>query len=235
MGNKRNPCPSIPQKPPWFALEWGNRTRFWGNCPIGPRTIPVENGHQIWRAGKLEHMTIRMWLCLLVAFGSFQSLRVRADDLFQLYWRGTYYVTNSTSHIIAVNFSEQTLVNQVAQNTGSDASQLVLVYRPRKRDVAVVQNNGAFVATVIQMQSTFTDVVNPTGSVIVRHALLTDQAHPTALGSFFGLELRTLNTSGGLVNDQLMGTALYANYDINAVLGAQVSTGGRIVDMTNAP
>jgi hypothetical protein len=180
-------------------------------------------------------MKKRIWLFLALALGCFQSTRVEADDLFQVFWRGTYYVTNSTGHIIAVRFTEQDLVNQAAQSTGTDSSQLVLVYRPRKRDVAAVRSNGEFVAGVIQMQSTSTEVVNPSGTVVVRHALLTDQSHPYPLGSFFGLELRTLNSSGGLLSDSLVGTVLYANTDVNAVLGGQVSTGARVADMTNAP
>ncbi|HLH53822.1 MAG TPA: hypothetical protein VKY92_09425 [Verrucomicrobiae bacterium] len=175
------------------------------------------------------------WLVLtaLVSFGA--PTWVHADDLFQLYWRTTYYTTNSTGHIVAVTFTENDFVNQVAQSTGMDASQLVLVYRPRKRDVAVVQANGAFVASVVQMQSTYTDVVNPTGSVIVRHALLTDASHSTPLGSFFGLELPTLNSSGALLNDSFLGTVLYSKPESNTVFGGQISTGGRINDTTNAP
>src|SRR5262249_14196548 len=107
------------------------------------------------------------------------------------------------------------------------------VYRPRKGDVAVVQGNGAVVASFIQLQST--DIVNPTGSVIVKHALLTDQAHDTPLGSFFGLELRTLNADGGINSANLVGTVLYSRPELNAVYGAQVTTGSRITDMTNSP
>jgi hypothetical protein len=175
------------------------------------------------------------WLFLVVAFSCLSSSAVHADDLFRLFWRGTYYTKNSSGHIVAVSFSEQDVVNQVAQSTGMDPSQLVFVYGPRKRDTAVVQNNGAFVASIMQMQDTFTDVTNPSGSVTVRHALLTDQSHNTPLGSFFGLELRTLDASGGLVGDNLVGTVLYSKSDLGSVFGAQVSTGGRVVDTTNAP
>jgi hypothetical protein len=180
-------------------------------------------------------MKKQTWLFLAVAFSCLSSNVGRADDLFRLIWRGTYYAKNSSGHIVAVSFSEQDVVNQVAQSTGMDPSQLVFVYRPRKRDTAVVQNNGAFVTSIMQMQDTFTDVTNPSGSVTVRHALLTDQNHDTPLGSFFGLELRTLNANGGLVGDSLNGTVLYSKSDLGSVFGAKVSTGGRVVDTTNAP
>ena len=180
-------------------------------------------------------MKKRAWLVAAVVFSFCASNWVRADDLFQMFWRTSYYVTNSTGHIVAVSFTEQDFVNQVAQSTGMDPSQLVLVYRPNKRDAAVVQLNGAFVASVVQMQTTFTDIVNPNGTVIVRHALLTDAAHSSPLGSFFGLELRSINGNGTLINDNFLGTVLYSKPESNAVFGGQVSTGGRVNDMTNAP
>ena len=175
------------------------------------------------------------WLRVVLVLASLQAASVRADDLFQLFWRGTYYTKNSTGHIVAVAFSEKSVINQISQSTGISAGDLVFVYRPNKRDAAVVRSNGAFVASIVQMQASYTDVVNPNGTVIVRHALLGDQNHDVALGSFFGLELRTINSSGALVNDSLIGTVLYSKSEIPGVFGAQVSTGGRIADTTNAP
>lgn len=173
-------------------------------------------------------MKNRVWLVLAVMLSYFPANWTRADDLFQLFWRGVYYTKNSTGHIVAVNFSEQDIVNQVAQSTGADPSQLVLVYRPNERDAAVVQNNGAFVASVFQMQTTFTDVTNPNGSVTVRHALLTDGTHQNPLGSFFGLEIRTLTSGGALASDSLVGTVLYSIPESDTVYGARVSTGNRL-------
>lgn len=180
-------------------------------------------------------MKMRTGLFLAVALGFLSCGTLRADDLFQLFWRVTYYTRNSSGHIVAVSFSEQDFVNQVAQNNNLDPSQLVLVYRPRKRDAAVVRTDGTFVASVMQMSSTFTDVVNPSGSVIVRHALLTDNSHSTPLGSFFGLELPTMTGGGAFANDTLEGTVLYAIPESDQVFGGQVSTGSRVVDTTNAP
>lgn len=208
---------------------------FVGDCPTGSQEQAGPKWPATERQRDAKSMKSRGWFFLAVAVVWIQSTNARADDLFRLFWRGTYYATNSTGHIVAVGVSEQDFVNQVAQNNGLDASQLVFVYRPGKRDAAVVRNNGAFVAQVFQMQVTFTDVNNPSGSVTVRHALVFDQTHQTAAGSFFGLELRNLNSSGGLVNDNLVGTVLYSNPDLNAVYGVQVSTGSRIVDTTNAP
>jgi len=180
-------------------------------------------------------MKNRVCLVLAVVFGCLASAHLRADDLFQLFWRGTYYSTNSIGHIVAVRFTEQDIVSQAAQSAGLDASQLVFVYRPNKRDAVVVRSNGSFVSSVFQMQSTFTDINNPSGSVTVRHALLSDGSHQNPLGSFFGLEMRSLDANGGLIADTLTGSSLYSNPDSNMVYSAQVSTGPRIVDTTNAP
>ncbi|HZR16562.1 MAG TPA: hypothetical protein VFE51_04485, partial [Verrucomicrobiae bacterium] len=143
------------------------------------------------------------------------TLSTQADDLFRLFWRGTYYTKNDTGHIVAVNFTEQDFVNKVAQDNGLDPSTLVFVYRPDRRDTVVVRaSNGQFIADVIQMEYTWTDVVNPTGAVTVRHALLFDEYHQAALGSFFGLELASRDANGNLVNDSLNGTVLYSKPDV---------------------
>lgn len=164
------------------------------------------------------------------------ALASKGDDLFQLFWRGTYYTKNDTGHIIAVEFTEQDFVNKVAQDNGLDPSTLVFVYRPDRRDTVVVRaSTGQFIADVIQMEYTWTDVVNPTGAVIVRHALLFDEYHQAALGSFFGLEISSRDGSGNLVNDSLSGTVLYSKPDIGAVYGARIWTGQRIVDTTGTP
>ena len=160
----------------------------------------------------------------------------RADDLFQLFWRGTYYTHDSTGHIIAVRYTEQDIVNFIAQNNGLDPSSCVLVFRPDKRDTAVVLvANGKFVADFLQFDyqdsnAGFTDVVNPSGTVIVRSNLIFDENHQLALGSFFGLELPSRDANGNLTNDSLIGTALYGVPDQGIVHGISVTTGRRIVD-----
>ena len=164
------------------------------------------------------------------------TFSARADDLFQLFWRGTYYTKNDSGHIIAVSFTEQDFVNKVAQDNGLDPATLVFVYRPDRRDTVVVRaSTGAFIADVIQMEYTWTDVVNPTGTVVVRHALLFDEYHQAALGSFFGLEIMSHDANGNLVNDSLSGTVLYSKPDFGVVYGAQIWTGARIVDRTGTP
>ena len=164
------------------------------------------------------------------------GMRAQADDLFQLFWRGTYYTKNDTGHIVAVSFTEQDFVNKVAQDNGLDPSTLTFVYRPNRRDTVVVRtSDGAFIADVIQMEYTYTDVVNPTGAVTVRHALLFDEYHQAALGSFFGIETASRDANGNLVNDSLSGTVLYSKPDVGVVCGGKIYTGQRVVDKTGTP
>jgi hypothetical protein len=181
-------------------------------------------------------MKKRITTLLLLTTALFSARWSKADDLFKLFWRGTYYTTGSDGHIIAVQFTEQDFVNKVGHDNGLDPATLVFVYRPDRRDTVVVRaSDGKFIADVIQMEYTWTDVVNPTGSAIVRHALLFDEYHQAALGSFFGIELSSRDGNGNLVNDTLSGTVLYSKPDIGVVYGAKIWTGQRIVDRTGTP
>jgi hypothetical protein len=181
-------------------------------------------------------MKRKIFVVLAVAISLTAGINLKADDLFQLFWRGTYYTRNDTGHIIAVSFTEQDFVNKVAQDNNLDPSTLVFVYRPDKRDTVVVRaSTGAFIADVIQMEYTFTDVVNPTGAVVVRHALLFDEAHQNSLGSFFGLEISTRDANGRLLTDSLSGTVLYSKPDVGIVYSGRIFTGQRIADKTGAP
>jgi hypothetical protein len=179
------------------------------------------------------NMKTCLWLATWIAL--MQPLLGRADDLFRLYWRGTYYTTDATGHIIARPFTEQDFVNKVAKDNGLDPATLAFVYRPSKRDTVVVRSTGAFVADVIQMEYTYTDVRNPTGSVVVRQALLFDEYHESALGSWMGLEQPSRNAQGALVNDILTGWMQYSRPELNAVYAGRAYTGKRVVDTTNAP
>lgn len=175
------------------------------------------------------------WLAFISALALIGPMNSRADDLFRLFWRGVVYTKNSSGHIAAVNFTEQDFVNKVANDNGLDPSTLIFVYRPDKRDTVVVRQNGAFVADVIQMEYTWTDIENPNGTAIVRHALLFDEAHQAALGSFFGMETPTRDSSGNLVNDRLVGTVMYSKPDQDTVYVAHLTTGSRVVDNSGAP
>jgi hypothetical protein len=182
----------------------------------------------------MKHRRSILFAAVFVCFQA-AALRAPADDLFRLSWQGTSYLQNSSGHIAAVTFTQQDLVQQVAQRTGMSPLQLVLVYRPRKRDVAVVRNNGAFVATVFQMGFSFVDVNNPNNSIVVRQATLSAPADATVSGSFLGLEQRTFASNGAFMTENLNGTVQYSTTDPNTVFSAHVLTGARVIDLTNAP
>lgn len=175
-------------------------------------------------------MKIRTMLILAALLSSLAPNLSHADDLFRLYWRGTYYTKNSNGRIVAVPFTEQDFVNQIAQNNGLDPSGCVMVYRPDKRDTAVVlAANGKFVADFIQMEYQYTDVNNPWNTVTVRQALLFNEAHQNAIGSWAGLELRSFS-NGALANDVLQGWFQYSIPESDAVYMGNAVTGARVND-----
>ncbi len=106
-------------------------------------------------------MKIRTWLLPAAAVVSLLATSLRADDVFQLFWRGTYYTKDSTGHIVAVRFTKQDFVNQVAQNNGLDPSQLVFVYRPGKRDAAVALGALRMAPTPEKSQATDSLIAEP--------------------------------------------------------------------------
>jgi hypothetical protein len=178
-----------------------------------------------------KQMRMRIILAAVIAAGALDPLVSNADDLFQMFWRVNCYQKASNGRITVRRVTEQDFVNAVAQNNNLNPSDLVFVYRPNKHDTAVVRrSDGAFVADVIQMEYNYTDLVNPTGAIIVRHALLYDEAHQVALGSFFGVENRQLSADGRLIRDSLSGTVVYSKPDEGQVYSGKVSTGSRVAD-----
>ena len=176
-------------------------------------------------------MKLRIVLLLIIAVGALNPLGSKADDLFQMFWHVNCYQKAANGRIAVRKLTEQDFVNEIAQNNNLNPADLVFVYRPNKHDTAVVRKaDGGFVADVIQMEYNHTDLVNPTGAIIVRHALLYDEAHQIPLGSFFGVENRRLRQDGGLANDSLLGTVVYSKPDVGQVYSGQVSTGSRVND-----
>ena len=138
--------------------------------------------------------------------------------------------------IVTQPFTEQSFVNQVARDNELNPRDLVFVFRPNKRDTAVVRkSNGAFVADVIQFglegnPASSTDVANPPGTLVLRSALLYDEYHDQPLGTFLGAETRNLRRSGGVTYDNLAGTVHYSYPDQGKIFNAHVSTGPRVRD-----
>src|ERR1051325_8692841 len=133
--------------------------------------------------------TTCLW-ALAVAAGAIQPSLSSADDLFLLNWRGTAYTTDSLGRVVARSYSGNEIVQKIAQDNGLNPAELVLVYRPNKRDTAVVRKaTGELIADAQQIQYVYTDVSNSLGTQTVRQAFLYDEAHyPNPLGSVFGVE-----------------------------------------------
>jgi hypothetical protein len=185
----------------------------------------------------MKKTTTKMRALLAVAAGVvlLQPLASKADVLYQMAWRGHYYARGSNGDVVRFDFSEQDLINVVARNNNLNAANLRFVYRPNKHDTAVVQLNGAFVADVIQMEYTYTDISSTDGTHTVRQAFLYDESHSTSLGSAAGTERLSRDNNGNITSYSFTGSFQYSKPNISTVYTGNFYTMGRIIDYTNRP
>jgi hypothetical protein len=171
-------------------------------------------------------------LVLGVVFGVGTCLAAQAQEQtnqFLMTWNATGYTTNAEGKLIATNLTAQTLINKVAYDNGINPKDCVFVYRVEKRDTAVVwKTNGVFIADVYQVEYTFEDVTNETGTINFCESLLNDEYHTNAIGSTFGLEQETYNRDGYLVGYTYHGTFHCAFPENNVVFTGSFSTGDRV-------
>ena len=169
-------------------------------------------------------------LAVLVA-GMMAPALTQADDLFAMAWRGKAFSNGVNGTIVSRTITEQDFVRKVAVDNGLDPKSLIFVYRASKRDTAVVRrSDGAFIADVIQMEYSYTEVKNPSETAIVRQAFLFDENHDSAIGSAFGRERTTRNKNGDLTACSFSGTFQYAIPEDNTVYNGTFTTGARIKD-----
>jgi hypothetical protein len=172
----------------------------------------------------------RKWFYACVLAALLHPITTQADVLYNLAWRGTMYTTRN-GKVLSQPFTEKMFINQVARDYELNAKDLALVYRPEKRDISMVRrSNGAFVASIIQMEYVYTDVGNSNGSKVVRQTFLFDEYHDSAIGTAFGTERMTRNTNGGIVSFTFTGRFNYAYPDLDRVFAGSFSTGARIKD-----
>lgn len=174
---------------------------------------------------------------LLLAAGLIVPFIAGAQDQEQyvMTWRGTEYMNGPNGKIVTRHFTEADFVNEVAANNGLDPKTLVFVYRADKRDTVVaMKSDGTFVADVIQMQYTFTDVSNAPGTSVERLAILNDEAHDIPLGSALGTQTSRFDKNGNLTSFSFHGGLQYAMPETNAVFSGSFST-GKLLKTTPAP
>jgi len=149
---------------------------------------------------------------------------------FLMNWHATGYTTNSRGQIVATNINQQTLINKVAADNGLNPKDLVFIYRVEKRDTAVAwKTNGVFVADVYQMEYTYQDITNATGTTDFIESLLNDEYHTNAIGSTFGVETRSYNREGYINSYNYHGTFHCAFPEDNVVFSGSFSTGPRLL------
>lgn len=174
---------------------------------------------------------------LLLAAGLILPIAATAQDQEQyvMTWRGTAYMNNAQGKIVSRHFTENDFVEEVAANNGLDPKTLVFVYRADKRDTVVaMKSDGAFVADVIQLQYTFTDVSNAPGTSVERLAILNDEGHNIPLGSALGTQTSKFDKNGNLVSFSYHGSLQYAMPETNTVFSGTFST-GKLLKTTAAP
>jgi len=173
-------------------------------------------------------------------------MALKADDLFRMSWRGPYIPPAPTGRS-SPKASAKGFYQQIAIDNGLDPRSLAFVYRPQKHDTAVVvAATGAFVADVIQMEYSYTEVSNTTQTKIVRQAFLHDE-HRGQIGSAFGTESARYDSESNLLSDSFHGTFQYAIKDNDPysdipswleafsppyVFSGTFSTGARVRDLT---
>ncbi len=90
------------------------------------------------------------------------------------------------------------------------------------------KSDGAFIADVIQLQYTDTDVSNTDASKTVRQSFLNDEYHASALGSAFGTETIKWDKNGNISTYSYKGTFQYSMPDTGTVYSGSFSTGSRV-------
>ena len=157
-----------------------------------------------------------------------QALDASADDFFHMTWRGTAFSTDGSGRIVTRTLTEMQFVQKVAADTGQDPSQLIFVYRPNKHDTVVVNKNTGWTADVLQMEYNYTEVSNGTQTRTFRQAFLNDEYHSGPLGSAFGNETLTRDSSGAITTYNFHGSF---QYTIDGVIySGTFNTGGRVPD-----
>jgi hypothetical protein len=148
---------------------------------------------------------------------------------FAMTWNATGYTLNANGRLVVTNLNQRALVVKVAQDNGLNPNDLEFVYRVEKRDTAVVwKSTGVFVSDVYQMEYTYDDVSNLTGSVIYRETLLNDEYHTNAIGTTWGVEESAHNRAGYLTFYTYHGNFHYFFPEDNVIFTGSFSTGARV-------
>ncbi|HEY3853998.1 MAG TPA: hypothetical protein VGO67_06365 [Verrucomicrobiae bacterium] len=172
-------------------------------------------------------------LAVILAIGmGWRANAQEQTNQFQLTWNATGYTHNARGVLVATNVTQQTLVRKVAEDNGLNPADLIFVYRVEKLDTAVVyRRNGQFVSDVYQMEYTFQDETNQAATTDYIFSFLNDEYHPNAIGTTFGVEQRTYNHAGYLINYSYHGSFHYALPESDVVFTGTFSTGVRVKEI----
>ena len=175
-----------------------------------------------------------------------QTLAAKAEEFFVISWSGTQYYANDAGRVVAKGYSSRDVINRVANNIGVNPSDLLLVYRPLRFDIAVIMKNDPttsfdYLQIPDPTPSAMTDVSNAAGTQTIRHAFIFDERHGTSgssgtpIGSIFATESQRWNEDHTVqISESFHGKFQFANTDPNdptlpvGVFTGTFATGKRI-------
>lgn len=173
------------------------------------------------------------FLAFAIAIGLMQPLRSKGqitNDGFAISWRGTLTYNDSTGRMVAKSYTEKDVVKRIADNTGLDARNLIMVYRPDAFDTAVInKNTGAAISDYLQLPDIskigtpwVTDVTG-NGQTLRQAFLFDQQSEP--IGSIVGTEKQKRDAQDNITSESFHGTFQYASQTGSAVLLPGVYSG----------
>lgn len=135
-------------------------------------------------------MKMKTTLQFILAASVLQTMALKAEDWFVINWSGTQYYTTDAGKVVAKSYSSRDVLNQIASNVGVSPSDLLLVYRPLRFDIAaIMKDNPAITFDYLQIpdpNGAMVDMSNASGTQTVRHAFIFDEAHGGSGGSPIG-------------------------------------------------
>src|SRR6266850_1206699 len=190
-------------------------------------------------------MKMRNILGLAIAIGLMQPLFSNAQDVyvFPISWRGTVRYDDGTGRMVTKSYTDKDAVKTIADHTGLDPKDLMLVYRPATFDTWVYTKAGERVADYIQLPditrvgTTWMTDVTGNGQTSRQAFIFDEQENP--IGSIIGTEKQKRDADNNIESESFHGTFQIAIPDGSHVLLAQgvysgtfAAGGRRIKDIT---
>src|ERR1043166_341740 len=179
-------------------------------------------------------------LLVLQSFGmSAQTSGGHISETYVLNWNATLYYQDSSGRFQTRTWTSQDIVAKFLSDRGIPYSTAyTLVYRPDKRDTAVIKISDPAPYTFtpadfLQIQDNYTDFPNFNNTWTLKQASINDENHTPPIGSLVRWESSVKNSSGYRSGYSFSGTFQYATADATVngpagVYSGYFSTGAKI-------